>query len=213
MVSRGYHHGDLKNALLDAAAALVAEEGLDAVTMSKVAARSKVSSGAPYRHFKDRQALLRALTRRAALRLGERLSAVVSSAPNLAEGFRRSGVEYVRFAVEDPASFKLLSRIELIDGETLPSDPTGDRAFADGLSALLAQGSPDEPLDPNDPIIHQLAARCMVHGLAYYFVDGSLAALGAGSEQAGRLAEALTHALGAPGGPERFNLGDPNDEG
>lgn len=205
-MNRSYHHGDLKNALLDAASALVAEQGVDAVTMSKVAARSKVSSGAPYRHFKDRQALLRALAHRAAARLGERLVAVVAAAPDHAEAFRRSGVEYVRFAVEDPASFKLLSRGELIDPSDLPPGRTGDRAFVDGLAKLLEDTSPDEPLDAGSPFIHQLAARCMVHGLAYYFVDGALAALG--SEQATRLAEALTHAFGSPGGPERFDLGN-----
>ena len=43
--------------------------------------------------------------------------------------------------------------------------------------------------------------------------DGALAALGVGPEQAGRIAEALTHALGSSGGPERFDLGDPNDAG
>ena len=206
-MARAYHHGDLRRALMDAAITLAEKEGIDSVTMSKVAAESGVSSGAPYRHFKDRQELLRACCLRAVEKLAARLEKAASSADDPLEGFRRTGVEYVRFAVEDPVSFRLVSRWDLMQREDVSEESaTGDRAFVDGLAALLGRGGPDDPLDPDDPLIQQLAARCMMHGLAHYFVDGNLAVLGVGPEQAGRIADALTRALGSAHRPDRFDL-------
>ncbi|MCA9650636.1 MAG: TetR/AcrR family transcriptional regulator [Myxococcales bacterium] len=194
-MTRGYHHGDLRNALLDAAEAIVAEEGIAAVTMSKVAKRSQVSSGAPYRHFHDRMDLLRGLARRAHAALAERATAAAAAAPTPLEGFRRTGIEYVKFAVEQPALFTVLSRGELVDHDDAGTEQ--DRAFVDGLRELLSR-DPSEPLDPEHPLVQQLAARCLVHGLAHMFVEGALAVVGAGPEQAERIADALTRALGPP---------------
>ena len=195
---RAYHHGDLKNALLDAAERVIDEEGIAAVTMSKVAKLAGVSSGAPYRHFEDRVALLRALCERAQAQLSTMVAEIMGQAPDPLEGFRRTGVAYVLFAVENPALFRVLGRGEFIDRRSPANQIAEDHAFADALEKLLTQGDPDAPIDPADPTMQQLAARCLVHGLAHMFVDGALGALGVGPEQARRVAEALTFALGPP---------------
>lgn len=183
--------------MLDAAHALLSEGGISAVTMSKVAKALGVSSGAPYRHFRDRADLLRALADRAQHVLAERLERAVASAPNPLEGFRRSGVEYVRFAVDEPALFNVMGRGEFASRDTKEGRDS-DHAFVDDLERLLTSGDTTAALDPSDPVLQQLAARCMVHGLAHYFVDGLLATLGIDESQAGRVAEALTRALGPP---------------
>jgi hypothetical protein len=72
------------------------------------------------------------------------------------------------------------------------------RFLLEVAGALLSQGDKAAPLDPRHPILQQLAGRCMVHGLAHYFVDGMLASIGVGPDQAERLADALTRALGPP---------------
>ncbi len=197
-MKRGYHHGDLRRALLDAAEAIVGEEGIAAVTMSAVARRSGVSSGAPYRHFRDREELLRALSERAQGVVARRLAEASAGAPDMLEGFRRSGVEYVRFAVDEPALFAVLSRGEFTDRHSEAATNPADHQFAEQLEQLLGAGDPTADLDPEHPVIQQLAARCLVHGLAHMFADGNLAMLGVGNEQAGRIAEALTQALGPP---------------
>ena len=195
---RAYHHGDLGRALLDAAQAIVAESGVDAVTMSAVAKRSGVSSGAPYRHFKDRTELLQALSERAQENLAERTLAAIADAPTPLEGFRRSGVAYVRFAIDEPALFTVLSRGEFTvrdsDGPRNPADVR----FAAALGELLSRGDPRAPLDPSDPVIQELAARCMMHGLAHFVVGGMLDLVGASKQQGERIAEALTRSLGPP---------------
>ncbi len=195
--TRGYHHGDLRRALLDAALAIVADQGPSAVTMSAVARRAGVSSGAPYRHFKDRMELLRSLWCRADEALSRRIQEATANAPDPLEGFRRSGVEYVRFAAEEPVLFRVLTQGEYAVPKTASERPA-DTKFSEGLRSLLLADDASAPLDPSHPLIQQLAARCMVHGLAHFFVDGQDAQLGLGPEQAGRIAEALTRALGPP---------------
>ena len=56
--ARGYHHGDLKNALRDAASMLIAERGVEAVSLREISQAAGVSHTAAYRHYADKQALL-----------------------------------------------------------------------------------------------------------------------------------------------------------
>ncbi|HHH11655.1 MAG TPA: TetR/AcrR family transcriptional regulator [Sorangium sp.] len=210
-MARSYHHGNLHAALLDAALAIVEDGGVAAVSMSKVAAMSGVSSGAPYRHFKDRAHLLAALSQRAVEACMRRLEAAAADAPDEYEAFRRKGIEYVRFAVDEPTLFALMSRGKLlmkgdhaatgvVAGSANDDDATRsgvqhvdhEELFIRTLAALLGSGERSAPLDPANPILQELAARCLVHGLAHYFVDGLLDSIGVGPEQAERLAEALT---------------------
>ncbi len=102
MVEGRYHHGDLRRALLEAAAALLAEEGEAALTLRAVARRSGVSHSAPYRHFSDRKALLAALAAHAL----EELAGYLGELPPRPEA-AATGV--VRFALEQPGRYKLLS--------------------------------------------------------------------------------------------------------
>jgi len=195
---RSYHHGDLRRVLVDVAHSLVAERGIDGVTMSEVAKRSGVSSGAPYRHFKDRRELLCALSDRGHRRLAARTKAVAAGAPTPLEGFRRGGVEYIRFAVDEPVLFAVMSRGEFATRPAVAERDPADERFMVALQELLGRGDVDTPLDPKDPVIQEFAARCLMHGLAHFVVDGVLELVGASSAQAERIAEAMTQALGPP---------------
>jgi len=192
-----YHHGDLRRALLDAAEAMVAEHGIAAVTMSAVARRAGVSTGAPYRHFEDRVALLRALAQRGRRAVAQRMEGASQGAPEPLEGFRRAGIEYVRFAVEHPALFRVMNTSTLSPAPS-PDDRPDDTAFTEALRALLHAGDPAASLDPAHPVVQQLAARCMMHGLAQMFVDGLHVQLDVGPREAERIADALTRVSGPP---------------
>lgn len=194
---RPYHHGDLRRALLDAALQLVDQSGVSAVTMSAVARRAEVSSGAPYRHFEDRFALLQALRRRAEQVVAERMQEAARAVSDPLEGFARAGVEYVCFAVDEPALFRVLTHVDPARDSPGSRDPL-DGGFTQALGARLCADDGVAPLDPRDPLIQQLAARCLMHGLAHFFADGHHRELGIGLEQAPRIATALTRALGPP---------------
>ena len=77
----GYHHGDLRNALIIAAAELIEENGSVEFAMVDAARRAGVSSAAPYRHFKDKDALLEAVTQLGFLALTESTLKIAETFP------------------------------------------------------------------------------------------------------------------------------------
>ncbi len=107
-----YHHGDLRNALVQAAAQAIAEAGADGFSLRGVARSVGVSPNATYRHFKDKSALLSAVGQLGLERLAEQMRESQAkrtrrrSDPAL-EQFRATGRAYVDFAVEHPELFRL----------------------------------------------------------------------------------------------------------
>src|SRR5688500_15183052 len=118
---RGYHHGDLRQALLDAALPLLRKGGPDALTLRAVARAAGVSQTAPYRHFTDRSALVSAVAEDGFQRLQGRLIAAATApartlgkAPETARGgLQAIALAYVRFALEHPAEYRVMFGGEL----------------------------------------------------------------------------------------------------
>jgi AcrR family transcriptional regulator len=103
---RGYHHGNLRDALVEAARALVAERGAAGFTLAEAAKRAGVTAAAPYRHFNDRNALLVELARRGFEAFGARLEqAWDDGRPSSAIALRRMGEAYLAFAKEEPGLY------------------------------------------------------------------------------------------------------------
>ena len=108
---RSYHHGNLQPALLDAAAALVAERGPEGFSMLDAARACGVSASAPYKHFADKAALLEALAQRALAMLNARLAAAWGDGrPEPGAAFLRVGQTYLAFAREEPGHYLALFR-------------------------------------------------------------------------------------------------------
>ena len=78
----GYHHGDLGNALLEAAGRVLVEKGTSGLSLRAVARAAGVSHAAPYRHFRDKAALLRALSQAGFERMGKAISDAVDAKPH-----------------------------------------------------------------------------------------------------------------------------------
>jgi AcrR family transcriptional regulator len=104
---RAYHHGDLRDALITLALETLEEHGPEALTLRNLAERAGVSGMAPYRHFADKTALLRAVAAQGfAILKEEFMAADHPNNPRKAiEGF---GLAYVRFALERPGLFRLM---------------------------------------------------------------------------------------------------------
>ncbi|GAA3664481.1 TetR/AcrR family transcriptional regulator [Microbacterium marinilacus] len=107
MSERGYHHGDLRNALLAATTELVRERGARGFSVSEAARRVGVSSSAPYRHFADRDAMLAAAALTGFRQLEDRF-ANLPIPPTLADAASLIATEYLRFARADPARFEVM---------------------------------------------------------------------------------------------------------
>ncbi len=105
---RGYHHGRLREALLEAARALLGERGAQGFSLADAAKLAGVSPAAPYRHFKDRDALLAEVARHGFTVFGERLSAAMKSGASPTEGFIAMGRAYLAFAREEPGLYEAM---------------------------------------------------------------------------------------------------------
>ena len=77
----GYHHGDLRAQLVEAVRGLIERDGPDGFSVAEASRLAGVSSGAPYKHFKDRDAILKAVALGGLQRLGERMAAASDSRP------------------------------------------------------------------------------------------------------------------------------------
>src|SRR5687767_11590507 len=105
---RPYHHGNLRRALLDEALATIRAEGVNGLTLREIGARLGVSRTALYRHFTDKRALLTAVATEGFRTLREQLVMAWEEGGRGRAGFQSMGVAYVRFAVANPAHYRVM---------------------------------------------------------------------------------------------------------
>src|SRR5579862_550838 len=167
MARRPYHHGDLRNALLDAAEALIRERGADGWSLREATARVGVAPSAAYHHFGSRDALVRALADRVIARVGERLSDAAETAHGgQPQPLIAVGREYVRWAVEDPA----VARVAFAAGRTEPAtriSPHPHDVLAAELDRLADVGGLPASARPGAEFVIWAA----MHGLAVLVAD------------------------------------------
>ena len=109
MPSKKYHHGDLKNALIKAGVEILAKEGVDGLSLRKVAQHAGVSHSAPYSHFSDKQSLIAAISTEGFNQLYAELEAAVSPySKNPKKQLIEGAKAYVRFAEDNTDTFKIM---------------------------------------------------------------------------------------------------------
>lgn len=176
----GYHHGDLRRALLDDALAVIREKGIDGLSLRAVAARAGVSHAAPYHHFKDKAALVDALAGEAGALLDERMAAALDAAgPDERRRLLALGLAYVAFAGEQPeyyAAFTVSPRTAPETGGDAEAAARGVNAWSRLLAAVAACQAAGA-LPPGDTAVFGAYFWSLVHGLAELWRTGLLAEL------------------------------------
>jgi AcrR family transcriptional regulator len=174
----GYHHGGLRAALIAAGLELLREVGPADLSLRAAARRAGVSAMAPYRHFADKEALLAALATEGFTRFGAALASATASAGEPGAALGAQGIAYVRFALSEPALFRLMF------GPVIRHAPEGQET--EGQGALRAAGEPAfEQLrravaaaapgrTPDSAEAFAMACWSMVHGYACLVVDGKI---------------------------------------
>lgn len=196
-----YHHGDLRRALLAAAEAELAERGVEAFSLRRVAKRAGVSHAAPAHHFGDVRGLLTAL----AADGFERLVAMQSAREAEAEGDAESrlvalGLGYVDFAEAHPALFRLMfasGRPDHADARLCAAGTAAYARLVDGVAARVRAAGREAP-----SAVDVLAAWSAAHGLADLLVSGRGGAVARlpPQERQAAIAEVLRRATGAVNG-------------
>jgi AcrR family transcriptional regulator len=193
-----YHHGRLREALIEAAVKTIARHGVDALSLRELAARAGVSPGAPYHHFSNRSELLASIAEEGFARLEAQLVAARDAKPNNASArLEALGLAYVTFAVSSLGYFRVM-----FHGDSKSSGPTeaGLRAFHILRDAVVAcQQAGLAPKSDATGLV--LVAWSAVHGFATLWVDRALPFEGLEPErlatEIGRLITRMFSALAA----------------
>ncbi len=173
--TKAYHHGDLRAALLAEAAAMIAEGGVASVTMRAMGQRLGVSRAAAYRHFADKTALLVAVAANGFHRLGDRLQATDAGAPRSSvERLLRIGEEYVRFALENPAHYRLMYGREAVTRQDVPELREAAEALFEQFVGAIRAHQRSGAIKRQDPKAQAYVAWSAVHGLASLVIDGQI---------------------------------------
>jgi AcrR family transcriptional regulator len=172
----GYHHGNLREALIEAALRMFTQHGGEAVSMREVAKRVGVSAGAPFRHFASRTALMTAVAEQAMSRLRDEIVRALaeSSSNDPLDRFRALGTAYIRWVVHNPEHFKVISNRNLIDFDGSKSLRRNNDEIRSLMEELLTQAQHRAPLRSDDIKAISLAARGLAYGIARMYVDGHL---------------------------------------
>ena len=172
-----YHHGNLKEALMQAALDLIARKGPAGFTFAEAARSAGVSPAAPYRHFRDREELLAAIAQQGFEQFEAALSVAWDDGrPDTPAAFQRVGKAYLAFAREHPAYYSAMFESSL----PLENNPAllvaSERAFAVLRAAserLIAFAPPGVPRPP--ALMMALHIWSLSHGIASLFGRGDAA--------------------------------------
>lgn len=170
---RGYHHGNLRQALLEAARQLIKQQGAAGFSLTEAARLAGVSAAAPYRHFRDREALLAEVAKSGFEQFADRLEAAwEEGGPSPIQAFENVGRAYLAFAREEPASYAAMFEAGLSVDESPELKAAADRAFdvLRRVTAAVAQTAPDAKLPPG--ALMSLHVWAMSHGIATLFAEG-----------------------------------------
>lgn len=170
---RSYHHGDLREALLRAAVALIAEVGPRGFTLREAARRAGVSHNAPYRHFRSKEDLIAAVAAQGFRELTRAMLDAAAPQTTAAGRLRSSGLAYVAFALRRPEHFAVM-----FDTPFSPADhPECAEAAGEAFGTLvrfIEACQQDGSLPQGDTLPRALAAWSLVHGIAKLAVAGRL---------------------------------------
>jgi AcrR family transcriptional regulator len=174
---RGYHHGNLKEALQRAALELIAKKGPAGFTFADAARLAGVSPAAPYRHFRDRDELLSSIAERGFEQFEQALAAAWDDGrPDTVSAFERVGKAYLAFARGEPAFYSAMFESGLPVDLNPALLAASERAFAviraaaERLAALAPAGTPRPPA-----LMMALHIWSMSHGVASLFARGDAA--------------------------------------
>jgi AcrR family transcriptional regulator len=170
-----YHHGDLKNALIQAGIEILSEEGFKGLSLRKVARRTGVSHAAPYAHFADKQALVAAISTAGYERLYAQLLQVEQQYQNQP---LKKMVEvawcYLQFAVNDPAHFKLTFSGAIEKEQDYPAFvEISQKSFA-FVSAMVADCQQAGIIRPGPTDLLAVNIWGTIHGFATLLLEGQI---------------------------------------
>lgn len=168
----GYHHGDLRRGLIDAALSLVADGSVADLSLREVARRAGVTYAAPYHHFADKSALLAAVASQGFEQLVVELERAAARKTTLDSELLAMAEAYVAFATTHPAHY----RVMFLPDVKQSADADELRAVADRSFDMLQQRVARARTGESERAQQVLATTvwAALHGLSLLAIDGIL---------------------------------------
>lgn len=173
--AQAYHHGDLRRVLINTAVEIISEQGAKDMSLRKIAKRAGVSHAAPYRHFKDKNAILAAVARQGfEMMLKITLERIARNKGNELDHFAICGLSYIDFAITCPSHYRVMFGTRTGDSyfseefrtESIPVF----KLLQDKIMVCQEKGL----LKPGNTREMALAAWSIVHGFAMLRIDGHI---------------------------------------
>ena len=186
----GYHHGDLRRALIGSAINILESEGEAALTMRRIARDIGVSQAAPYSHFKNKRDLLTAVCIEGTVWFGDSMKAQAAGKQGL-EYLAGLAIGHVQFALEHPALFRLMSTRDV--SESLDERGNLPEIFNEGYQLMLSglAAAPLEHLGANEPQLDAPIAWAQIYGLSNLLIEGRVTPETYGFDNVAQFVDAL----------------------
>jgi AcrR family transcriptional regulator len=169
-----YHHGNLREVLLDSAIQLIAEVGPAGFTLRELARRAGVSHNAPYRHFRDRDELMAAVATQGFRELTRAMLRASRSQPDAIERLKRAGLAYIAFALRRPEHFTVMFDAPISVKTDHPESVEASKEAFNTLLTFVKSCQDEQQLPSGDIREFALLAWSMVHGVAKLGITGRL---------------------------------------
>ena len=193
---RSYHHGNLTEALVQAALELIDADELGKLSLRAVARHAGVSPAAPYRHFESREALLATIaTQGLRMRSESMRSALALCGDDPMERLLEVGVAFVLFAHEYSAHYAVMTCSELVDDSSYPELAEAGVESMGILMQAIRDGQGAGSIEAGEIRVLAAAAWASVHGLASLLASGQLSHLRFDDEDVEELTRRITRAM------------------
>ena len=175
MTATPYHHGDLKNALIQAGVEILAEEGLGALSLRKVAKQAGVSHAAPYSHFADKQALIAAISTEGFKQLYVQIKEIFESyRDNPKNLLVETAWAYIQFALNEPDRFKLMFSSVIEKEKDYPDFVEISQQNFQQLAEMVEICQQAGILKPGPSELSAVSVWAAVHGLVTLALEGQV---------------------------------------
>jgi AcrR family transcriptional regulator len=172
MNSASYHHGNLRQALLDAALLLIRQHGIEQLSLRAIAREVGVSQTAPYRHFADKNQLFVEIAIQTFNELAQHCQAALQANASTLDNIRHCGLAYVHFAIANPERYKLTFGQSIEHRQDYPELMAAGMNSFEVLLTLVDQGIDDGSLLPLDAQLMANTCWSTIHGFASLAIDG-----------------------------------------
>ncbi|ASP40230.1 TetR family transcriptional regulator [Bacterioplanes sanyensis] len=172
MSSTPYHHGNLRQALLDAALQLIREHGIEQLSLRAIAREVGVSQTAPYRHFADKNQLLVEIARQTFEELASHCQQAVQPGASTPDNIHHCGLAYLEFALANPERYKLTFGQSIEHRDEYPELVAAGMASFSVLLKLMENGIADGSLIDQDARLLANTCWSSIHGCASLAIDG-----------------------------------------